>query len=148
MQVVKTDIFDLKNLIETPMSLSEFNTNERYEDIRSVINFMINLILMVPGTIPEMPKMGYNLHARRHFIMDSKELARQQMDLQEQIATYCNHSVITNTSLYPIKDDITGDQSLSVIEITLMSGEKVQLFDDGYDTRVSVNLVQGKDFSK
>ena len=109
---------------------------------------MINLILMVPGTIPEMPKMGYNLHARRHFIMDSKELARQQMDLQEQIATYCNHSVITNTSLYPIKDDITGDQSLSVIEITLMSGEKVQLFDDGYDTRVSVNLVQGKDFSK
>ena len=99
MQVVKTDIFDLKNLIETPMSLSEFNTNERYEDIRSVINFMINLILMVPGTIPEMPKMGYNLHARRHFIMDSKELARQQMDLQVQIATYCNHSVIANTSL-------------------------------------------------
>ena len=74
MKVVKTDVLNLKSVIETPMRLSEFNTNERYEDIRSVVNFLINLILMVPGTIPEMPKMGYNLHSRRHFIMNSKEL--------------------------------------------------------------------------
>lgn len=148
MKVVKTDVLNLKSVIETPMRLSEFNTNERYEDIRSVVNFLINLILMVPGTIPEMPKMGYNLHSRRHFIMNSKELARQQMDLQEQISSYCDYPVVSDVSLYPISDEVTGDQAISVIEITLITGQKVQLFDDGYDTQVSVNIVDGKNFFK
>ena len=148
MKVIKTDQYNLKDVIETPMNLSEFNTNERYEDIRSVVNFLINLILMVPGTIPEMPLMGYNLHGRRHYIMSNKELTKQQTDLQEQIASYCSYPVVADVSLYPVSDEITGDQGLTVIEITLINGEKVQLFDDGYDTQISVNLVEGKDFSR
>ena len=139
---------DLIKFIETPMSLSEFNKNERYEDIRSIINFVINLIVMSPGTIPEMPGMGFNLHSRRHFIMNDKAIAKQIEDLKTQIKTYCNHDTIVDTIMYPIKDEKTGDQSVTVIEILLNSGEVVKLYDDGYDTKIGISIIDGKDFSK
>ncbi|UTV60872.1 hypothetical protein JDFnp1_84 [Fusobacterium phage JD-Fnp1] len=148
MKAVPVPQKDLIKYIETPMSLSEFNKNERYEDIRGIINFLLNLIVMVPGTIPEMPEMGYDLHGRRHFIMNGKSLIKQTDDLKKQIALYCNHNAITATTVYPTTNHITGEQSVTVIEIMLATGEVVKLYDDGYDTKIGVDIIDGKDFSK
>lgn len=139
---------DTAEFIETPMSISEFNTNARYEDIRSIISFIINLIFMVPGTIPEMPLMGYDLHSRRHYIMNEETIFDQQRELQEQISTYCNHGAISSTKLYPALDE-RGEQTLTVIQIELSTGETVSISDDGEkNIKIGVSTIGGKDFTK
>ena len=64
------------------------------------------------------------------------------------IKTATTINAITATTVYPTTDHITGEQSVTVIEIMLATGEVVKLYDDGYDTKIGVDIIDGKDFSK
>lgn len=132
--------------IETPMSVSDFNKNARYDDIKSVINFVINLLFMHPGTIPEMPKMGYNLRGRRHFLMNDKSLYKQNEELQEQINKYVQSALISDVSLSPIKGE-SGEYDTTAIVIKFVTDQVINIYDDGNITKIGV-YTDGKDFTK
>ena len=136
---------DLIKWIETPMSVSEFNDNTRFENIKAIINFILNLLFMRPGTIPELPQMGYDLRSRRHYLLTAKNLADQNEDLQMQMSTYIRSPLISSVDLYPKANDYNGDMDTTVIEIKLITDEVVAILDDGVNTSISYKT---KDFTK
>lgn len=136
---------DLIKWIETPMSVSEFNDNTRFENIKAIINFILNLLFMRPGTIPELPQMGYDLRSRRHYLLTAKNLADQNEDLQMQMSTYIRSPLISSVDLYPKVNDYNGDMDTTVIEIKLITDEVVAILDDGVNTSISYKT---KDFTK
>ena len=136
---------DLIKWIETPMSVSEFNDNTRFENIKAIINFILNLLFMRPGTIPELSQMGYDLRSRRHYLLTAKNLADQNEDLQMQMSTYVRSPLISSVDLYPKANDYNGDMDTTVIEIKLITDEVVAILDDGVNTSISYKT---KDFTK
>lgn len=128
-----------KEFIETPMSVSDFNVNAKYEDIKAIVNFILNLLFMRPGTIPEHPEMGFNLRHRQHYLLNEKNVAIQNQDLQTQINTYVQSPLISEVSLSPIQNDQTGEIDTTVILIKFLTNQTISIYDDGLSTRIGVS---------
>lgn len=125
--------------IETPMSVSDFNLNAKYQDVKAIVNFILNLLFMRPGTIPEHPEMGYNLRQRRHYLLNDKNIAMQNEELQTQINTYVRLPLISGVSLSLMQNDQTGEFDTTVILIKFITNQTVSIYDDGLNTKIGVS---------
>lgn len=142
---VMSDKPQIAKWIETPMSISEFDDNARFENIKSVVNFVLNLLFMRPGTVPSLPKMGFNLRERRHYLLTAKNIARENEELQTQISTYIPNASISSVALFPQANDHNGDIDTTAIVIKFVTNETITILDDGKNTSIGY---KNKDFTK
>lgn len=139
MEVKRVRVRD--NFIETPMSISEFNTNAIFKETNAIAILLINLLFMDKGTIPDLPDMGYGIRSRRHMIMRESNIAEENLVINEQVRNYLNTTDIRRVSLHA---DESGDNL--VVEVELSTNEILSITDEGTGDPV-LSLESNKNFN-
>lgn len=140
MKVNRIRVID--NYIETPMTISEFNENAKFEGTNSTVIFILNLLFMDKGTIPELPSMGFGIRSRRHMLMREQNISDENIELNTQIKTYLNTSDISRVRMYPNEA-----QDTLTIDIELNSETMITVVDDGVNGP-TVEFSSNKNFNR
>lgn len=138
MEVKRVRVRD--NFIETPMSISEFNTNAIFKDTNAIAILLLNLLFMDKGTIPDLPDMGYGIRSRRHIIMRESNIAEENLVINEQVKNYLNTTDIRRVSLYADSTDNL------VVQVDLVTNEVLTITDEGTGDPV-LSLESNKNFN-
>ena len=73
---------------ELLFSIDNFNRPAEYENTLALAKLIQNLILMEPGTYPNMPEMGVNIGKYRFEFLDSQLIRLLKDKITEQIQIY------------------------------------------------------------
>lgn len=96
------------NITESGLLINNFNVPAEYEGSMAVAKKLQCLIMMMPGTYPSAPEMGFGVSQYNFELIDKKLVSTMKDRLSEQIKTYLPTISGANIEIVKSSNDTLG----------------------------------------